>query len=267
MKQNNRMPKFRENLNKLMGELSVTEFAQKIGLSRQTVGFYLNGDRIPDCETLVQICSKCDVSANWLLGLSNVKNPDSSIAAITRSTGLSEQSVERLIESNEIRQQVKTSQGVEKILESEAQLERAHIEAVLASIKDDIPSEIQTLLDELGISNWKESKELIISTAVEKRLEISAKAAAYQETIMLDALNYMIENESQHNVLRMIALYLLSSPRLDRYLRLHYLDGGLDAQFLHMDDDLFTNAVLLEVEDQLRELRKKTSKKFDLMAL
>lgn len=267
MAQNNRIPMFRDHLRELMGDLSTTDFAKKIGLSRQTVGFYLNGDRIPDCETLAQICSKCDVSANWLLGLSDVKNPDSSIAAITQSTGLSEQSVERLIEANEIRKQDKTSQGVKKILEGEAYLERSHIEAVLANIKGDIPSEIQTLMDELGISSWKESKELIISTAVEKRLEISAKAAAYQETIMLDALNYLIENESQHNVLRTIALYLLSSPNLDRYLSLSHLDGGLCTQFLHIDDDLFSNAMLLEVDDQLRELRKNTSKKFDLMAL
>lgn len=93
MKQNTRMPVFRDNLRELMGDLSVTDFAQKLGLSRQTVGFYLNGNRIPDCETLVQICNKCEVSANWLLGLSESKSPDPKVAEIMQYTGLSEKSV------------------------------------------------------------------------------------------------------------------------------------------------------------------------------
>lgn len=74
MEQNDRLPIFKERLEelrKLMGNPSNTEFAKTIGISRQTLGFYLNGDRIPDCETLVQICKKCNVSSNWLLGLSN----------------------------------------------------------------------------------------------------------------------------------------------------------------------------------------------------
>lgn len=71
MEQSNRLPIFRERLRLLMGNASNTEFAKTIGISRQTLGFYLNGDRIPDCETLAQICQKCNVSSNWFLGLSN----------------------------------------------------------------------------------------------------------------------------------------------------------------------------------------------------
>ena len=267
MEQSNRLPIFRERLRILMGSSSNTEFAKTIGISRQTLGFYLNGDRIPDCETLVHICNKCHVSANWLLGLSEVKNPDSNIAEITQRIGLSEQSVERLIEAIEIRQQVKTGQGIDTILEDEAYLERKHIEALLSDMTDDVHPEIQILLDELGISDWQNSKELIITTAVNKRLKSSAIAAAHQETIMLDALNYMIESESQHNVLHMIALYLLSSPNHDRYLRVCSVDGGINARFLHMEDDLFSNALLLEVEAKLRELRKNTNRKYTITAI
>lgn len=96
MKQTIRMPVFRDNLRELMGDLSVTDFAQKIGLSRQTVGFYLNGDRIPDCETLVQICNKCEVSANWLLGLPGPKSLDPKVAEIMQYTGLTEDNVNLL---------------------------------------------------------------------------------------------------------------------------------------------------------------------------
>ena len=66
-----RLPIFRRRLNELLGEMSTTEFAEKVGLSRQTMGFYLNGDRIPDSITLSQICRVCGVTADWLLGLTN----------------------------------------------------------------------------------------------------------------------------------------------------------------------------------------------------
>lgn len=72
---NDRLPIFRENLYKLMGDMSITEFAGKVGLSRQTMGFYLNGDRIPDSLTLAQICKACGVSSDWLIGLTGDPAP------------------------------------------------------------------------------------------------------------------------------------------------------------------------------------------------
>lgn len=91
MKQNGRFPVFRYRLYSLMEDefLSITEFAEKLGLSRQTVGFYLSGDRIPDALTLRQICERCSVSADWLLGLTDKPTPDSSIRAVCEYTGLS----------------------------------------------------------------------------------------------------------------------------------------------------------------------------------
>lgn len=66
-----RLPVLRERLLKLQGEMSITEFADMLGLTRQTVGYYINGDRIPDSEKLLQICQRCDVSADYLLGLTS----------------------------------------------------------------------------------------------------------------------------------------------------------------------------------------------------
>lgn len=82
MEQNNekkgRFPIFRERLNELLGDMSITEFAEKVGISRQTMGFYLNGDRIPDSFTLVQICKACGVSSDWLTGLTGDPAPKTS---------------------------------------------------------------------------------------------------------------------------------------------------------------------------------------------
>lgn len=79
MKQSNgrkdRFPIFRERLNNLLGDMSTTEFADKVDVSRQTMGFYLNGERIPDSLTLARICKVCSVSSDWLLGLTNDPKP------------------------------------------------------------------------------------------------------------------------------------------------------------------------------------------------
>lgn len=47
-----RLPVLRTRIGELMGARSITEFAKELQISRQTLGFYLNGDRIPDSETM-----------------------------------------------------------------------------------------------------------------------------------------------------------------------------------------------------------------------
>lgn len=70
-----RFPIFRERLNILLGDMSTTDFADKVDVSRQTMGFYLNGERIPDSLILARICKVCNVTADWLLGLTNDPKP------------------------------------------------------------------------------------------------------------------------------------------------------------------------------------------------
>lgn len=59
-------------------------------MSRQTVGFYCNGDRIPDALGVKTIAEKCGVSADWLLGLTNVKTADCNMQYMSNYTGFSE---------------------------------------------------------------------------------------------------------------------------------------------------------------------------------
>ena len=80
--------------------MSQQAFADFLGISRPTVGFYENADkehgRIPDADTLRIICEKCDVSADYLLGISNTKSPKTEIQAICSYTGLDEKTIENL---------------------------------------------------------------------------------------------------------------------------------------------------------------------------
>lgn len=89
----NRFPIFRERFRELQGDRSNTEFAEFLGISRQTVGFYCNGDRIPDALGLKEIASTCGVSADWLLGLSDVRTNDIKLREICDATGLSERAL------------------------------------------------------------------------------------------------------------------------------------------------------------------------------
>ena len=93
-----RFPTLRKRLVELQGERTQEEFAQEIGISRQTMGFYLRGERIPDSKTLLRICEECNVSADWLLGLSEAIRPDTELQAVCAYTGLSEDSVSLLHE-------------------------------------------------------------------------------------------------------------------------------------------------------------------------
>lgn len=95
-----RFPIFKERFRELQGEMSNTEFADFLGMSRQTVGFYLNGNRVPDIIGLEQIARKCNVSADWLLGLSAVKSLDTDCKSVCNYTGLSEESVFKLNEAS-----------------------------------------------------------------------------------------------------------------------------------------------------------------------
>ena len=99
---NIRFPLFRERFLQLKGERTTVEFAQILGMSRATVGFYESGQRIPDALGIEKICKTCGVSADWLLGISTVKTSDTTTQAICQATGLSEKAVEHLTLLNKV---------------------------------------------------------------------------------------------------------------------------------------------------------------------
>jgi transcriptional regulator with XRE-family HTH domain len=85
---NNRVAIFEERLNKLRGNMSQDEFAKKIGIARATVGFYENGERIPDASYLIKIAQACEVSTDWLLGLTDDKAGRNEVMDVEKRLGL-----------------------------------------------------------------------------------------------------------------------------------------------------------------------------------
>nr|WP_297282356.1 helix-turn-helix transcriptional regulator [uncultured Agathobaculum sp.] len=89
-----RLPIFRERLDKLRGEMTYVKFAEKLGLSRATVGFYLSGDRIPNAIELKKIAEQCEVSTDYLLGIVDAANATNH--EISSALGLSDNAIQQL---------------------------------------------------------------------------------------------------------------------------------------------------------------------------
>lgn len=142
-----RLPELRARLRELQGNMSVTDFADKLGLSRQTVGFYLNGNRIPDSETLIQICNACHVSADWLLGIEK------------EDLGLSHKVVEQLIHIKKQHQELIKSAENEHIWDHTIDGINLFLESTLgtglydtiAMFKENIEAETQANLSEIEL--------------------------------------------------------------------------------------------------------------------
>ena len=94
-----KMPCFRERLNQLLTDSgkTIVAFAEFLGTSRQSLGYYLNGERVPDALMVKQICERCNVSADWLLGLSDVQKCDTDLQAVCEYTGLSENAINNIL--------------------------------------------------------------------------------------------------------------------------------------------------------------------------
>lgn len=93
-----RFPEFRAAFLELMGDMTLQEFADKLGMSRATVGFYTAGKRIPDALGVKTIAEKCNVSADWLLGLTGDKSPKARAVDVL---GIPSSALDNLLEASQ----------------------------------------------------------------------------------------------------------------------------------------------------------------------
>ena len=97
---NNVTDEFSKRIKKLRGEKSQQEVADKIGISRVSLGYYESGDRKPDIEVLSKLSNYFNVTTDYLLGLSDNSTTDLGIQDICKKTGLSDKAVENIIKLN-----------------------------------------------------------------------------------------------------------------------------------------------------------------------
>ena len=97
--QKERMPVFRDNFRELVDEKGgITAFANYSGFTRQTIGFWYNGPRVPDAESLLKLATVCNCSVDWLLGRVRPDNrsADQKVSDMSSYTGLSSDAIEEL---------------------------------------------------------------------------------------------------------------------------------------------------------------------------
>lgn len=88
---------FPTRLRELMEERRINQqqLADSIGVRRQTISNYTNGQSSPDWETLVKIAQLFHVSSDYLLGLSNAATDDRDEKFVCEYTGLSKEAIEK----------------------------------------------------------------------------------------------------------------------------------------------------------------------------
>lgn len=72
------------------------DVAKAIGVSRQALGKWANGETVPDIIDLKKLAKYFDVSADYLLGMTDNKTNDITVKAICEYTGLNDEAVESL---------------------------------------------------------------------------------------------------------------------------------------------------------------------------
>jgi transcriptional regulator with XRE-family HTH domain len=97
-RQEERRDVFRVRLKKLMHEkgMNQQELADKLGVRRQTVQLYEAGGAAPKIDGILAIAEAFDVSADYLIGLSNEPSPKADVQAISKKYGLSGAALETL---------------------------------------------------------------------------------------------------------------------------------------------------------------------------
>lgn len=94
---------FADRLRGLMSEneTTQTELAGVTGITRQAISQYMDGSIQPNIEKLYKIADFFKASADYLLGLSNVKSSNADNKEINRKLGLSDYSIDILESYNE----------------------------------------------------------------------------------------------------------------------------------------------------------------------
>lgn len=72
------------------------DVAEKIGVSRQALGKWAHGETVPDILDLKKLSEYFNVSADYLIGTSDVPSLDTNVQAVCDYTGLSEKAINEI---------------------------------------------------------------------------------------------------------------------------------------------------------------------------
>lgn len=90
---------FSKKLTELMKQKKVTQkqLAKELNIRPQTVSSYVKARTIPNCIIIKRISQFFNVSADFMVGLSEIKTNDINARSIHEITGISEENVEQIL--------------------------------------------------------------------------------------------------------------------------------------------------------------------------
>ena len=77
-------------------DIKQKELAKKIGVNDNVISYQCSGSRTPNTQQTIQICNVLGVSADYLLGLTDVATTDKDLRFVCDYTGLDEKTVKIL---------------------------------------------------------------------------------------------------------------------------------------------------------------------------
>lgn len=92
--------------------LNQIQLAEKLGMSRGSISFYENADRMPDLNLLERAAEFFDVTIDYLLGKSENRNP--SYSDICKMLGLSDRTIETIVTASPEKKDI-----IDKILKND----------------------------------------------------------------------------------------------------------------------------------------------------
>lgn len=161
---------FKERFSELRAKsgLSQNKLGKALSLSPATIGYYENGSRLPDIETAARIARYFDVSADYLLGLSDAKSVEQDMKTACETTGLTETAVLNIqvigleIDCVENKKKGQAEKAIFlDFLESSSfrSVIGSSIRAVMLNIKKEIQSDKSDLLQESFVESVEQTAQ------------------------------------------------------------------------------------------------------------
>lgn len=220
------MKQFSQKL-KLMREehgLNQSQLADKLGVSRGSISFYENGDRIPDIEFLFKAAEFFQVSSDWFLGLTKEKRR---LPAPIDKLCLTEPALKTL--------EATFSQYVGESFSNE----------VLKAIKE--------------IENEERNHTICFA---EELIEIAKTEGRFNAGLVIDILNLLLSEENELHILKNLALYVFAGQKNNEkvgFVVTANLNDG-DSTYATVNSNLLSNIFLLQAENSIRILKDMNEK-------
>ena len=249
-----RMPVFADRFIELRGKRTQDEFAKFLGISRPTVGFYESGQRIPDAVVLRQIAEKCNVSTDYLLGLTDEKTLDQNIQAICKKTGLTEKAVTQIILAKESELNCDGSyfELWNKSIESYAPEGYAPEPQYGDSFLSDLLERLFDYKNALEATHALSKLNALLSDEEWKKLREDSDESAIEEAYQNIQQRYVVESQKLENdtqypkyVRKMISM----QNHIDNYLSSEF-EFGIIPYYIRIND-IYRNRVIQCITDEL----------------